>query len=98
MIKKISLLVVTMMVALSASAQFEQGKTYISASFSGLDFGYNGTSELNVGLQAKGGYFVEDNLLVLGSLGYNHIGADDTPDRISLGLHTPFEWTLMEIV
>lgn len=86
MVKKISLFVVFMMVALTASAQFEQGKTYISASFSGLDFGYNGTSELNVGLQAKGGYFVEDNLLVLGTLGYNHIGVDDTPDRFSIGV------------
>ena len=84
--KKLSLLLLTLMVALSASAQFEQGKKYISASFSGLDLGYNGSSELNVGFQAKGGYFLADNLAVLAQVGYNHIGADDVPDQASLGL------------
>ena len=86
MVKKLSLLFVMMMMVLTASAQFEQGKKYISASFSGLDLNYNGTSDLNVGFQAKGGYLVEDNLMVLGLLGYNHIGGDDnTPDRFSIG-------------
>ena len=86
MVKKLSLLFVMMMMVLTASAQFEQGKKYISASFSGLDLNYNGTSDLNMGFQAKGGYLVEDNLMVLGLLGYNHIGGDDnTPDRFSIG-------------
>ena len=85
--KKLSLLLLTLMVALSASAQFEQGKKYISASFSGLDMAYNGSSECNVGLQAKGGYFLADNLAVVGLIGYNHVGGDDeTPDRVSLGV------------
>lgn len=86
MIKRFSLLAVVLCLALSASAQFEQGKKYVSASFSGLDLSYNGTSDLNVGFQAKGGYLLEDNLMVLGTLGYNHIGGDDnTPDRFSIG-------------
>ncbi len=86
MVKKLSLLIVAMMMVLTASAQFEQGKKYISASFSGLDFNYNGTSDLNVGFQAKGGYLVDDNLMLLGILGDNHIGGDDnTPDRFSIG-------------
>ena len=80
MIKRLSFLLVALVVALSANAQFEQGKKYISASFSGFDFSYNGTSDLNIGLQAKGGYLVEDNLMVLGTLGYNHVG-----DRFSIG-------------
>ena len=49
--------------------------------------GYNGSSEFNVGLQAKGGYFLADNLAVVGLIGYNHVGGDDeTPDRVSLGV------------
>ena len=44
--KKLSLLLLTLMIAISASAQFEQGKKYISASFSGFDLSYNGTSDL----------------------------------------------------
>ncbi len=79
-------MVVTLLMAITANAQFEQGKKYISASFSGLDLNYNGTSEFSVGFEAKGGYLVEDNLMVLGTLGYNHIGGDDkTPDRFSIG-------------
>lgn len=85
MIKRFSFMLVALVMTLSASAQFEQGKKYISASFSGLDFSYNGTSDLNIGLQAKGGYFVEDNLMVLGTLGYNHVGDEVTPDRFSIG-------------
>lgn len=85
MLKKFSLLVIALVMALSASAQFEKGKKYISASFSGFDLSYNGSSDLNVGLQAKGGYLVDDNLMVLGSLGYNHVGDDVTPDRFSIG-------------
>ncbi len=84
--KRLSLLLLSLLVAFSASAQFEQGKKYISASFSGLDLGYNGSSEFNVGLQLKGGYFLADNLAVVGTVGYNHVGGDDdTPDRFSLG-------------
>ena len=79
MIRKLSLMVVALMMAIAANAQFEQGKKYISASFSGLDMGYNGSSEFNVGLQAKGGYFFADNLAFVG-------GNDETPDRVSLGL------------
>ncbi|MBO4658404.1 MAG: outer membrane beta-barrel protein [Prevotella sp.] len=82
--KKLSLLLLTLMVAISASAQFEQGKKYISASFSGLNLGYNGSSELNVGFEAKGGYFLADNLAVIGLVGYSHQG-DDVPDFASLG-------------
>ena len=88
MTKKITILMFAIMMALTANAQFEQGKKYISASFSGLELGYNGSSEFNVGLQMKGGYFVMDNLLALGTIGYNHIGGDDdTPDRFSIGAH-----------
>jgi len=88
MTKKITILMFAIMMALTANAQFEQGKKYISASFSGLELGYNGSSDFNVGLQMKGGYFVMDNLLALGTIGYNHIGGDDdTPDRFSIGAH-----------
>jgi len=86
MIRKLSLVVVACMMAIAANAQFEQGKKYISASFSGLDLNYNGSSKFSIGLQAKGGYLLEDNLMVLGTLGYNHIGGEDsTPDRFSIG-------------
>lgn len=86
MMKKLTLLLAAFVVAITANAQFEQGKKYISASFSGLDLTYNGSSDLKFGFQAKGGYFLADNLAVLGVLGYNHVGGDDpTPDSFSIG-------------
>lgn len=86
MIKRLSMLAVVLCVTLAASAQFEKGKKYISASLSGLDLSYNGTSEFNVGFEAKGGYLLDDNLMVLGILGYNHVGGDDpSPDRFAIG-------------
>ena len=86
MMKKFFMLMVALTTVVTVSAQFEQGKTYISASLSGLDLNYNGSTKFSCGFEAKGGYFVEDNLLVLGTLGYNHIGVDDTPDRFSIGV------------
>ena len=86
MIKRLTLLAVVLCVTLTASAQFEKGKKYISASLSGLDLSYNGLSEFNVGFEAKGGYMFDDNLMLLGILGYNHVGGDDpTPDRFAIG-------------
>ena len=73
MIKRLTLLAVVLCVTLTASAQFEKGKKYISASLSGLDLSYNGLSEFNVGFEAKGGYMFDDNLMLLGILGYNHV-------------------------
>ena len=80
------MLMVALATVITASAQFEQGKTYISASLSGLDLNYNGTTKFSCGLEAKGGYFLEDDLMVLANLGYNHVGGDDpSPDRFVVG-------------
>ena len=51
------LLVAAMVVSISASAQFQEGKGYLGASLTGLDLHYNGQDGLNLGVQAKAGYF-----------------------------------------
>lgn len=61
------LLALTM--TLGASAQFEQGKKYISASLSGLDLSYNGSQKWDLNIDAKGGYCLEDNWMVLAKVG-----------------------------
>lgn len=72
--KKYVMLLLVMLGTLTASAQFEKGKTYIGASLSGLDLSYNGSKELSLGVQGKAGYLVDDNLMLLGEAGYEHAG------------------------
>lgn len=72
--KKYVMLLLVMLGTLTASAQFEKGKTYIGASLSGLDLSYNGSKELSLGVQGKAGYLVDENLMLLGEAGYEHAG------------------------
>ena len=58
MIRKCLLLAAAMIVSLCASAQFQEGKGYVGASLTGLDLHYNGSDGLNMGVQAKAGYFL----------------------------------------
>jgi len=51
--KKIVLSLTMLVVALTASAQFQQGKGYIGASLSGLNLSYNSENGLNLGVQTK---------------------------------------------
>lgn len=83
--KKIAIMLTGLFMAMSANAQFEQGKVYCGASLSGLNLSYNGTEDLNLGLQAKAGFFLEDNWMVLGSLDYQHTGKDEVKDYVSVG-------------
>lgn len=69
-----------------STTPFLQDKFYVGASVSGLDLNYNGMSDLSVGFDCQAGYFVMDNIMILGNVGYKHVGGDDpTPDVISVG-------------
>ena len=81
--KKVINLLFALLLTLTASAQFEQGKVYAGASLSGLDLSYNGSKRLTIGLQGKAGYFLDDNLMVLGEVGYDH--ARGSKDAFSVG-------------
>ncbi|MCI7310481.1 MAG: hypothetical protein MR536_06485 [Prevotella sp.] len=84
--KKLMLLMVVLLTAISANAQFEQGKIYTGASLTGLDLSYNGKKGMNLGLQARAGYLLEDNWMVLGQAAFQHTGKDDAPDYFSVGV------------
>lgn len=71
MIKKYVMALVLGLVCLSASAQFERGTKYANMSLTGLDLSYMKGSEFHFGLQATGGYFVQQNWMVGGCLGYD---------------------------
>jgi len=64
--KKLAFLFLFLGVALTSSAQFEEGKMYFNGSLTGLGLSYNGTDDLNMGIQAQSGYMFMDNLMVLG--------------------------------
>ena len=63
-IKKIAVVALGLMVSVGAHAQFESGKQYCGASLTGLNLSYNGSEELNLGIQAKAGYFFEDDMII----------------------------------
>jgi hypothetical protein len=84
--KKIMILTSVLLMTITASAQFEQDKIYVGASLSNIDLSYNGLKKFNVGVNAEGGYFLSDDFLVKGLVGYNHSTAKYTADDLTLGV------------
>lgn len=83
--KKVLSLLFVLMVTLTASAQFEKGKTYVGASLTGLNLSYNGSNETSFGVQAQAGKFVDNNWLLYGLAGFEHPGKD-TDNTLNLGV------------
>lgn len=75
--KKLFFALAMMTLSLAANAQFEQGKTYVGASLSGLDLNYNGADKFKMNLDLKAGTFVTDNWLAYGVLGFNRQSAQN---------------------
>jgi hypothetical protein len=71
--KKLTTLLLLLVMAVgTASAQFEQGKSYVGASVSGLGLSYSAKDHFSFGLQATAGHFVADCLLLHANIGYDH--------------------------
>lgn len=81
-------------ITMNASAQalvpqdtpFEAGKVYIAASASGIDLNYNGDDGFNVGVEAKFGIMIYDDLLAHSSIAYTHNGSHSVPDYVNVGV------------
>ncbi len=84
--KKFAMLLAAMLIAVVARAQFEQGKWYVGASVTGLDISYSGAEEFNIGLDAKAGYLLADDWMLLGQVGWQHSGLEGAADRVTLGI------------
>lgn len=84
-IKKIAVVALGLMVSDGAHAQFESGKQYCGASLTGLNLSYNGSEELSLGIQAKAGYFFEDDMMLLAQAEYKHSGLEGVKDYWALG-------------
>ena len=84
-IKKIAVVALGLMVSVGAHAHFESGKQYCGASLTGLNLSYNGSEELSLGIQAKAGYFFEDDMMLLAQAEYKHSGLEGVKDYWALG-------------
>lgn len=69
--KKIFVAMLMAMMTLGASAQFEKGTHYANASLSGFGIGFS-KGEFAFGLSGEYGYYIADNWMIGGVLGYNH--------------------------
>lgn len=85
--KKIFLVALLALVSLGANAQFDKGTKYLNASLSGLSMSYSKDAKFKFGLEAQGGYFLEDAWMLYGRFGYQHQGVKgDNNDRNDLQL------------
>ena len=70
--KLILTLVITVLSVLSASAQFEKGKVFLNGTLPNFGISYSDAKDLGIGLELNGGYFFADNLLLMGSAGFEY--------------------------
>lgn len=77
------MIIVALVTTLTASAQFEEGTWYGNASTSSLNLSYNSTSKCAFNLNAKAGYCLADNLMVLASAG---VDTQNSYTNLSIGV------------
>lgn len=79
-------MVVALFAAVTANAQFEEGKVYVGGSLTGLNMKYTGSEKFSIGTQVQAGYFVADDLMLLGQFNYEHSGKKEIADKFSVGV------------
>lgn len=84
--KKLSLLLIALLMAVTGYAQFEKDKWYIGSSVTGFGLSYSGAEEFNIGLDIKGGRMVDNDWMLLGQFGWQHSGMQGASDMVTLGI------------
>ena len=80
------MLLVSLLMVVAGYAQFEKEKWYVGASVTGFDISYSGAEKSRLGLDAKGGYLIADDWMLLGQLGWQHNGHAGESDAVTLGI------------
>ena len=83
--KKLMMAAIGLMMAFSANAQylnesrtpFYQGKFYLNAACSSTTLAYSKASDFQLGINAKAGYFLLDNLMAVGVAGFDMVNNGD---------------------
>lgn len=70
------LLTLLVLSAVSASAQFEQGKKYVNANLTSAGISYSDRDELAFGFGAQGGYMIDESVMLLGEAGFDYRNSD----------------------
>lgn len=83
--KKFLAIIAVAVMPLVAHAQFEKGKLYAGAGLTSLNLSYSGSEDLCLGLQGQAGYFMADNVLLYGQIGWNHQGESLKFDAVEVG-------------
>ncbi len=87
--KKIFLVALLALVGVGAHAQFDKGTSYLNASLSGLSMSYSKDARFKMGLEAQGGYFLEDAWMLYGRFGFQHQtikGPDNNRNDLEVGV------------
>lgn len=71
--KKILFAMLLVLASVNANAQFEKGTQYGNTYLSGLGIGYGGTEKFYFGIGGDYGYFIENNWMLRGGAGYQHV-------------------------
>lgn len=87
--KKMLLTLLLAVITTGASAQFEKGTTFVKGSLSGLGVSY-GNETWNFGIGAEGGYYIADEWLILGNVGFEHAGEGN--NRFDVGVAGRYSW------
>ncbi len=83
--KTLLIIALVMGIGMSAHAQFEKGKWYAGASLTGLNLSYNGLEKLRLGVQAQGGYFIQDQIMLLGQASVELSDNDAVANHFAVG-------------
>ncbi len=70
--KKIFIALLIATFTLSASAQFEKGTKYANAMLTGFGLDYCKSGGFHIGFGAGAGYFIADNWMLKGQIGWDH--------------------------
>lgn len=82
--KKIVIALLLATFTLGASAQFEKGTKYINASLSGFGLSYSKVPGFCMNIEAGGGYFIANDWMLKGLIGWDHKG-DENEFNLGLG-------------
>ena len=81
--KKIFLTLLLAAISLGSFAQFEKGTKYVNASLTGFGIDYSKAAGFHIGLGAGAGYFILDNWMLFGQIGWDH---QDGANGFNLGV------------
>lgn len=78
-------MLLALMCTVNVSAQFEKGKIYGGASLSGLGISYSDNTKFAFGLNAVGGYMIEQDWMLLGQVGFDYKNSSTQELHLGVG-------------